>query len=214
MELTQWNSICIFTVLEYILACMLPINLWIKEGFLTHFSLWIHDREGSTHVLPPLSIALSQSARGISLISHWEKARLSAIFSYTLKRLAFLVIQCSFWKCLSSRHIWIWELHHKEGWPPKNWCFWTVVLEKTFESPLDSKRSNQSTLKEINPEYLLEGLMLKLQYSGHMMQRANLLERCWCWERVRARGKGDDRGWDGWMASPTQRTWLWANSGR
>ena len=56
------------------------------------------------------------------------------------------------------------------AWAPKNWCFWTVLLEKTLESPLDFKRSNQSILKEINPENSLEGLMLKLklQYFGHL----------------------------------------------
>ena len=63
---------------------------------------------------------------------------------------------CSF----SSCHVRMWELDHKEGWAPKNWCFWTVVLEKTLQSPLDCK---ESILKEINPEYSLEGLMLKLK---------------------------------------------------
>ena len=62
----------------------------------------------------------------------------------------------------------------KEGWVPKNWCFWIVLLEKTLESPLDSRESNQSVLKEINSECSLEGLMvnLKLQYFGHLMWRA------------------------------------------
>ena len=64
----------------------------------------------------------------------------------------------------SSSHVWMWELDYKESWVPKNWCFWTVVLEKTLQSPLCC-RSNQSILKEINPEYLLEGLMLKLKLS-------------------------------------------------
>ena len=62
----------------------------------------------------------------------------------------------------SSSHVWIWELDHKESWAPKNWCFWTVVLENTLESPWTA-RSNQSILKEISPEYSLEGLMLKLK---------------------------------------------------
>ena len=53
----------------------------------------------------------------------------------------------------SSSHVCMWELEYKESWAPKNWCFWTVVLEKTLESPFDSKESNQSFLKEINPEY-------------------------------------------------------------
>ena len=74
----------------------------------------------------------------------------------------------------------MWELDHKEGWVLKNCCFWIVVLEKTLESPLNSaRRSNQSILKEISPEYSLEGLMLKLklQFFGHLMWRADSLEK-------------------------------------
>ena len=65
----------------------------------------------------------------------------------------------------------------------------------------------RSILEEISPEYSLEGLMLKLkcQYFGHLMQKDC---RPWCWERLKAGGEGDDRGWDGWMASPTQWTWV------
>ena len=59
----------------------------------------------------------------------------------------------------SSSHVWTWELDHKEGWMLKNWCFPTVGLEKTLESPLTARRSSQSVLKEINPEYSLEGLI-------------------------------------------------------
>ena len=59
----------------------------------------------------------------------------------------------------SSGHVCMWELDYKESWALKNWCFWTVVLEKTLESPLDARRSNQSILKEITPEYSLEGLI-------------------------------------------------------
>ena len=79
------------------------------------------------------------------------------------------------------------------------------MLEKTLESPLDYKRSNQFILKEISLEYSLEGLMLKLklQYFGHLIQRTDYLKRPWCWERMKAGGEGDDRGWDGWMASRT-----------
>ena len=76
-----------------------------------------------------------------------------------------------------------------------------------------ARRSNQSILKEISPEYSLEGLMLKLQYFGHLMWRTDS-ERPWCWERLKAGGEGDDRGWDGWMASLTWWTWIWASSGR
>ena len=94
------------------------------------------------------------------------------------------------------------------------WCFWTVVLEKTLESPWTARRSNQSILKEISPRSSLEGLMLKLklQYFGHLIQRANSFEKT-LMEIFRARGEGDNRGWGGWMASPTQSTWVWVNSG-
>ena len=73
----------------------------------------------------------------------------------------------------------MWELDYKESWAPKIWCFWTVVLEKTLESPLDCGRSNQSILKEISPGCSLEGLMLKLklQYFGHVMWRADSFEK-------------------------------------
>ena len=67
---------------------------------------------------------------------------------------------------------------------------------------------------EISPEYSLKGLMLKvkLQYFGHLMQRTDYLKRPWCWVRLMVGGEGDNRGWDGWMAPPTQCTWVWVNS--
>ena len=76
----------------------------------------------------------------------------------------------------SSSHAWMWELGYKESWAPKNWCFWTVVLEKTLET---ERISNQSILKESSPEYSLEGLMmkLKLQYFGHLMQRTDSFKK-------------------------------------
>ena len=79
---------------------------------------------------------------------------------------------------LSSNHVWLWPLDCKESWAPKNWCFWTVVLEKTLESPLDCKVI-QPVLKESSPEYSLEGLMLKLKlhYFGHLMWRTDSLEK-------------------------------------
>ena len=94
------------------------------------------------------------------------------------------------------------ELDHKESWVLKNWCFWNVVLEKMLESSLDCKEI-QSILKEINPEHSLEGLMLKLkrQYFGHLCEGLTHWKTPWCWEGLGAGGEGDDRGWDGWMAS-------------
>ena len=72
----------------------------------------------------------------------------------------------------------MWELDYKESWVPKNWCFWTVLLEKTLESPLTARRSNKCILK-ISPGCSLEGLMLKLklQYFGHLMRRADSFEK-------------------------------------
>ena len=72
----------------------------------------------------------------------------------------------------------MWELDYKESWAPKNWCCWTVVLEKTLESLLDCKEIQPSILKEISPEYSLEGLMLmlKLQYFGHLMWTTDTLK--------------------------------------
>ena len=89
------------------------------------------------------------------------------------------------------------------------WC-WRRLLKV----PWTVRRSNQSILKEISPEYSLEGLMLKLklQYFGHLMRRTDSLEKPWCWERLRAGGEGDDRWWNGWMASSTQWTWVWVSS--
>ena len=80
--------------------------------------------------------------------------------------------------------------------------------------PWTARRSKQSILKEINPEYSMQGLMLKLQlqYFGHLMRRTDSLDIRPCWERLRAK-EGGSRGWEGWMASPTQWTWVWANSG-
>ena len=79
----------------------------------------------------------------------------------------------------SSSHVQIWELDHKAGWALKNWCFWTVVLEKTLESPLNCTEIKPVNAKGNHPEYSLEGLMLKLkvQYFGHLMWRANSLEK-------------------------------------
>ena len=81
--------------------------------------------------------------------------------------------------------------------------------------PWTTRRSNQSILKEISPGISLEGMMLKLklQYFGHLMRRVDSLEKLWCWEGLGAGGEGDNRGWDGWMASLTRWTWVWVNSG-
>ena len=115
----------------------------------------------------------------------------------------------------SSSHVWMWELDYKESWVPKNWCFWTVVLKKTLESPLDCKK-----IKPVHPKGNQSWIFI-----GRTDAEAEtpilwppdaknwLIGKDWCWERLRAGGEGDDRGWDGWMASPTRWTWVWASSG-
>ena len=88
------------------------------------------------------------------------------------------------------------------------WC-WKRLLRVTW-----TETSNQSILKEISPEYSLEGLMLKLklQYFATWCEELTHWKSPWCWERLKAGGEGDDKGWDGWMASLTQWIWVWVNS--
>ena len=90
------------------------------------------------------------------------------------------------------------------------WC-WKRLLRVSWTA----KRSNQSILKEIRPGCSLVGLILKLklQYLATWCKELTHLKRPWCWERLRAGGEGDDRGWDGWMLSSTQWTWVWVDSG-
>ena len=106
----------------------------------------------------------------------------------------------------SSGHVWMWELDYKESWVPKNCWFWTVVLEKTLESHLDCK--------EIQLVYHWKDLFWSWNSNtlATWCEELTHLTRPWCWERLRAGGEGDDRGWDGWMASPTHWTWVWVDS--
>ena len=93
-----------------------------------------------------------------------------------------------------TSHLWIWEVDHKESWVLKNRCFWTVVSEKTLESPWTGRRSNQSILKQISPEYSWEVLMLKLklQHFGHLMWRTDSLEKTLMLGKIEGRRK---KGW-------------------
>ena len=113
----------------------------------------------------------------------------------------------------SSSHVCTWVLDYKESRAPKNWSFWTVVLEKTLESPLDWKQ-----IQPVHPKGL--GVHWKdwcWSWNSNTLttwcEELTHLKRPWCWERLKAGGEGDDRGWDGWMASPTQWTWVWVNPG-
>ena len=106
-----------------------------------------------------------------------------------------------------------WTIKKVEHWRTDalELCCWRRLFRVTWTA----RRSNQSVRKEINTEYSLEGLMLKLklQNFGHLMPRADSLEKTLVLVKVEAWGKRDDRGWDGWMVSPTQWMWVWANSG-
>ena len=115
----------------------------------------------------------------------------------------------------SSSHVWMWKLDYKER-PPKNWCFWTAVLEKTLESPLDCKE-----IQPVHPagDRSVLGVHWRdwcwswnsnplVTWCGELTH----LKRPWCWERLRAGGEGGNRAHDGWMASPTQWTRVWVNS--
>ena len=112
---------------------------------------------------------------------------------------------------VSSSHVWMWEFGHKESWLPKNWCFKLWCWRKLLRVHRTSRRSNQSVLKKINPEYSLEGLMLKLkfQYFGPLKWRTDSLEKTLMLGKTEDRRK---RGWqrinDGWMVSRTQWTYV------
>ena len=122
--------------------------------------------------------------------------------------------------CLVKAMIFPVVMYRRESWTIKKaehrridafelWC-WRRLLRV----PWTARGSNQSVLKEIIPGCSLEGLMLKLklQYFGHLMWRMTYLKRPWCWERLKVGGEGDNRGWDSWMASLTQWTWIWVSS--
>ena len=113
----------------------------------------------------------------------------------------------------SSSHLWMWELDYKESWALQNWRFWTVVLEKALESTLDCKEIQPVHPKGDQSWVFIAWLMLKLkvQYFAHLMRRADSFEKT-PWKRLRAGEEGDDRRWDGWMASPTQSTRVWVDS--
>ena len=102
----------------------------------------------------------------------------------------------------------MWELDHKGGWVPKNWCFQIVVLEKTLESHLENRLVNPKG----NQPWIFTGRTNAS--SSHLMRRADSLEKTVMLGKIEAGGEGDNRGWDGWMASLTQWTWVWASSGR
>ena len=117
---------------------------------------------------------------------------------------------------LSSSHVWMWELDHREDWEPKNWCLPTVVLEKTLERLLDSKEIKQVNSKDSQPQIVIGRTDTKAEAATltTWYEEPTHWKRPWCWERSKARGELGGRRWDGWVASLKQWTWVWANSRR
>ena len=158
----------------------------------------------AAHQAPP--------SMGFSRQEYWSGVPLpSPITSYALpinvqlvKAMVFPVVMCG---CESWT---IKKAEHRRVDAVEPWCW-----RRHLRVPWTARRSNQSILMEISPEYSLEGLMLKLklQYFGHLMQRTNSLEKTLMLERLKAGGEGDNRRWDGRTASLTWWIWVWASSG-
>ena len=109
----------------------------------------------------------------------------------------------------------MWQLDYKESWAPKNWCFWTVLLEKTLESPLEYKE-----IQPVNPKGNQSWIFIgrtdveaKLQYFGHLMWRADSFEKILMLGKIEGGRRRGQQRMDGWMGSPIQWTWVWVNSG-
>ena len=115
----------------------------------------------------------------------------------------------------SSSHVWMWELDYKESWVPKNWCFWTVVLEKTLESPLDYKEIKPVRSKGNQPWIFTGRTDAKIEAPilwPPDVKSCLAGKDCDAGKKLKTGGEGDDRGQNDWMASLTQWAWVWASS--
>ena len=112
--------------------------------------------------------------------------------------------------CFFQYSCMVWDLDYKESWVTKNWRFWTVVLEKTLESPLDSKEI-QLVQPKGNQSWIFIGWTdAEAPILWPPGAKNWLIRKAWCWKRLKGGGEGENRRW---MASPTQWTWVWATSG-
>ena len=145
-------------------------------GFQNHCRWWLQPWNSKT--LPPRKKSHDQPRQHIKKHRHYFANKDPSSQSYGF----------------SSSHVWMWELNYKESWALKNWCLWTVVLEKTLECPLDCKEIQPVHPKKISPGCSLEGLMLKLklQYFGHLMRRTDSLEKTLMLGKIEGRRR---RGW-------------------
>ena len=161
-------------------------------GLWNHCRWWVQPWNWNT--LTPWEKSYDQPRQ------HFKKQRHYFVNKFCLvKAMVFPVVMygCESWtiKKAEHRNIDAFEL----------WCW-----RRFLRVPWTARRSNQSILKEISPEYSLEGLMLKLklQYLAIWCKELTHWKRSWCWERLKVGGERDDRGWDGWKASPTRWTWV------
>ena len=115
----------------------------------------------------------------------------------------------------SSSHVWIWELDHKKTEHQRIDAFELWCWRRLLRAPWTARRSNQSILKEISPEYSLENWCWSWNSNtlATWCEELTFWKRWWCWEGLKSGGEGDDSGWDGWMASLTWWTWVWASLG-
>ena len=153
-------------------------------GLQNHCRWWL--QPGNLKMLAPWKKSYDQPRQHITKQRHYFANKGSSSQSYGF----------------SSSHVWMWELDHKESWALKNWCFWTVVLEKTLESPLDWKE-----IKPINPKGNQPWIFIRTDAESSntlatWCEESTHWKRPWCWERLTADGKGDNRGWE-WLESFT-----------
>ena len=145
----------------------------------------------------PKSLWMVTAAKKLKMLASW-KEKYGKLRQHIKKQRCYFANKVPYSQSygFSSSHVQMWELDHKEGWVPKNWCFWTVVWIRLLRIPWTARRSNQSILKEISPGCSLEGLMLKLklQYFGHLMRGADSFEKTLMLGGIGGRKRGDDRG--------------------
>ena len=160
------------------------------------------------------------------MLAPWKKSYDQPRQHIKNKRHYFSIKVCIVKAMLFAIVTWMWVLDHKEVWVPKNRCFWTVVLDSNnlrvviikllLRVPWTARRSNQSIRKEINAEYSWKDWCRNWNSNtlATWCEEPTHWKRLWFQEGLKAGREGDDRGWDGWVISPTQWTWVWASSGR
>ena len=184
-----------------------PIISWQTDGetmeTMTHFiflcSQITADGDCSHEIKRCLLLGRKVMTNILKFRQHTKKQRLK-FRQHTKKQRHYFANKGPFSQSygFSSSHVWMWELDHKEDWAPKNWYFWTAVWEKTLER------------KEISPEYHWKDWCWSSNTLAIWCEGLTHWKKPWCSERLQAGREGGNRGWDGWMASPTQWTWVWA----